>query len=163
MESRIDAIADILTGALARGQKEEERKKAVRQARFWSNFGWASIDEPENRNTDQIPRTFNVDFPCPRCGSVWVELEAYGFLAPKVSGQVAAWCEDGPLLSYVAPNGLAPARALRLRCADGHSVEWDADTGEKRVLLDWRYTAMLGMGAIVAAYALPILASTRKL
>lgn len=128
--------------------------------RFWSEFGWART-EGDGRNTDQIPGTFDVDFPCPECGSVWVELDAFGFIAPRAPGNLV-YCFDEPLIGFERPTGLLAPRAIRLVCAAGHRLAWDVPTGNKRIVPALTGAMLLGMGAIVAAYVLPILASTRK-
>jgi hypothetical protein len=78
------------------------------EEQFWNKFSWVPI-VGANRNTDQVPDYFNVDFLCPECKSVWIELDAFGCTASR-----------------------AP-RAARLVCATGHRIEWDRHTTRSRL------------------------------
>ena len=133
------------------------RLSELSEVQFWREFAWADSEE---RNMDQAPTS--PSFGCPACGSVWGELLAYGFIAPRITeGVIMAFCDDGPLIAIHPRSiiGAFPWRALRMKCVRGHECEWDPPTDRKRVLPSWDIALTIGAMAIAAAYILPILGS----
>ena len=111
---------------------------------FWKRFGWARMRDEADTNTDRIPDNFNVDFGCPKCGSVWGEFRAFGFIMPPVHNGTAVIYGSMP---FIRPDPMAitgvpshgvvrvgdDVRAARLVCLDGHIVDYDVPSGRKRV------------------------------
>jgi len=100
--------------------------------RFWADFGWALVEEEVDRNPDQIPEDFILDFGCPTCGSAWGEVLAFGFTAPRVlTGNL--YFTEGPRILLDTSgfddriNHVRP-RAVCLVCLGGHVTEFDSVT-----------------------------------
>lgn len=108
-------------------------QESIEEATFWHTFGWAIVVEPENRNTDRVPHNVVVDFPCPVCGSVWGELQALGFHAPKVhTGRIAWTTESRPVVYPNSPYPETYIWGVRIVCLEGHRVEYDSVTKRHR-------------------------------
>ena len=117
---------------------------------FWSYFGWATIRDDEDHNMDRVPASIDTEFPCPKCGSAWVELRALGFGAPLAThGRIIR--VDPPLIA-LETFPVTEIRAVRIVCFHGHTVDYDSLTGMKRVLPipKWSSAALIGVGAIAA-------------
>ena len=111
------------------------------EAELWASIGWARIEEPSDRNLDVLPGRFRIDFGCPECGAVWVDLLAAGYTSMPLGGGTAQWSEeDGGLRISPEPLPRLRLRAARIRCCEGHVYEYDSYTGKVRrwpIPLSW--------------------------
>lgn len=128
----------------------------IEQSRFWaSEIGWALIQDPTDRNLDLLPDHFHIEFGCPECGAVWVELLAAGYTSRRVYGGSARW--DGQEMAISVPAiEMLDFRAARISCFSGHAFNYDSYTGrlQRYTAPSWGAMALVGVGATIAAYVL---------
>jgi hypothetical protein len=133
---------------------------------FWGDFGWALVEDEGDRNPDQIPEDFKLDFGCATCGSAWGEVLAFGFTAPRVLTGHLYFAEGRPRIlldtsefddKLVASDGHGRPRAVRLVCLGGHVTEFDSVT--RRTCLVFMPTTMVAVAvagmAMMAAMRAP--------
>jgi len=134
--ARLDAALDSATRSVDTISALTDRLVRQEEQRFWDDFGWARINDDADRNTDQIPSEFTIDFGCPKCGSAWGELRALGFTAPRLRTGVAHFIDGRPYVLLDSDDYLhsSRVRAVRLVCLNDHVVDFDGITKRTRVI-----------------------------
>lgn len=131
-------------------------KENIEQSQFWSQIGWALIEEDENRNMDLVPSHFDrlLTDGCPECKSAWIELLAIGFTTERAYAGEAKWNGRHFDISTLPIHHLGN-RAVRVRCFSGHAFDFDSFTKRvrKHEIPSWAVMGLLGVGALAAYWA----------
>ncbi len=88
----------------------------------WDEIGWAYVRSGPDQNLDNIPSNVEVNFGCPKCGSVWTTLVAIGFTAPHCKSGEAVFTDAYPCVYLKDPGPIVDFRAVRLSAS--RSTQW---------------------------------------
>lgn len=102
---------------------------------------WVRLTDGDT-NCDGIPERLTPKTGCPKCRSAWMEVSQVAF---------ANDCCRGEFLSgswfVLQHGGVEPVMAIRLRCCDGHLVEYDGIDLTVIELPAWATNSALVIGA----------------
>jgi hypothetical protein len=146
--ARLDAALESATRSVDRVIALTDKLIREEEQRFWDDFGWAQIKDDADRNMDQVPPFFGIDFGCPKCGTAWGELQALGFIAPRIRTGAAYFVDERPrLLLDTDAIHAARIRAVRIACLNDHVVDVDGVTRRSRIVEAPMPALMLAMQA----------------
>jgi hypothetical protein len=134
--ARLDTALESATRSVDRVSALTDKLVREEEQRFWDDFGWAQIKNDADRNMDQVPPFFGIDFGCPECGTAWGELRALGFTAPRIRTGVAYFMDERPCILLDTDDDIHTARirAVRIVCLNDHVIDVDGVTRRSRIV-----------------------------